>query len=416
MRRFVIGTFIAVVLGTTERTFAADDVVLTKAPQASPVHDWNGFYVGPHLGFAAGGSNWSATQQGATTPSLAGSVDFFNTPDIFNGAGSYFLGLQAGYNYMLASRFLLGVEADASFPSVVGGGQTISSAIIGGANYADAALTFGTVRARVGYAPANWLFYATGGFAWSYDQLMRTQMTGIPVGGTFVPGTTESALLWRLGWTLGAGVEIPVSPHWTAKIEYLFTDFGISSVAFPAAAQRFGSDVSLHEMRAGLSYRFGGDATPWSDIVTAPTVPDADRLSIHGQTTFVEQAYPAFRSPYQGPNSLPGNSQGRETWDTTLYAGVQLWRGAELWIDPEVYQGFGRSTTRTELPDSPTERLIKSAPTTPTGACSEFSSGRQSISAARPRKWMPASINLPKARLPIGSSLGRKIRRCRRLR
>jgi high affinity Mn2+ porin len=243
---------------------------------------------------------------------------------------------------------------------------------------------------------------------------MRTQMTGIPVGGTFVPGTTESALLWRLGWTLGAGVEIPVSPHWTAKIEYLFTDFGISSVAFPAAAQRFGSDVSLHEMRAGLSYRFGGDATPWSDIVTAPTVPDADRLSIHGQTTFVEQAYPAFRSPYQGPNSLPGNSQGRETWDTTLYAGVQLWRGAELWIDPEVYQGFGLDNTH-GIAGFTNGEAYKIGADYPYSRLQRISSGRQSISAARPRKWMPESI-CPKPDCRSGRPYGRKIRRCRRLR
>ena len=60
-----------------------------------------------------------------------------------------------------------------------------------------------------------------------------------------------------------------------------------------------------------------------------------------GQTTFLEQAYPKIRSPYQGPNSLPSGGQGRETWDASLFVGVQLWRGAELWFNPEVDQGFG---------------------------------------------------------------------------
>jgi high affinity Mn2+ porin len=36
-------------------------------------------------------------------------------------------------------------------------------------------LSSGTVRGRVGYAPGNWLFYATGGFAWTYDQRSLTQ-------------------------------------------------------------------------------------------------------------------------------------------------------------------------------------------------------------------------------------------------
>ena len=64
-------------------------------------------------------------------------------------------------------------------------------------------------------------------------------------------------------------------------------------------------------------------------------------MNFHGQTTFVWQGYPAIRSPFAGPNSLPGSGEGRETFDATLYAGVRLWQGAELWIDPEIDQGFG---------------------------------------------------------------------------
>ena len=43
----------------------------------------------------------------------------------------------------------------------------------------------------------------------------------------------------------------------------------------------------------------------------------------------------------QGPNSLPGVGEGRETWDATFYVGVRLWQGAELWMNPEIDQGFG---------------------------------------------------------------------------
>src|ERR1035438_9617637 len=44
-------------------------------------------------------------------------------------------------------------------------------------------------------------------------------------------------------------------------------------------------------------------------------------------------------------NSLAANGPAEETTDATLYAGVRLWRGAELWINPEVDQGFGLSAT-----------------------------------------------------------------------
>jgi high affinity Mn2+ porin len=67
--------------------------------------------------------------------------------------------------------------------------------------------------------------------------------------------------------------------------------------------------------------------------------------AIHGQGTITWLLQPAFRSPYQGPHSLSPAANGRETIDVTLYAGVRPWSGAEIWINPEVDQGFGLSDT-----------------------------------------------------------------------
>lgn len=67
--------------------------------------------------------------------------------------------------------------------------------------------------------------------------------------------------------------------------------------------------------------------------------------AVHGQSTFVLQANSRFRSPYQGPNSLDHRSHARETFDLTLYAGVRPWTGAEIWVNPEIDQGFGLSNT-----------------------------------------------------------------------
>ena len=66
---------------------------------------------------------------------------------------------------------------------------------------------------------------------------------------------------------------------------------------------------------------------------------------LHAQTTFIYQYHPAFHSPYQGTNSLTPEAQGKATFDLTLYAGIRPWNGAELWINPEVDQGFGLSNT-----------------------------------------------------------------------
>jgi high affinity Mn2+ porin len=70
----------------------------------------------------------------------------------------------------------------------------------------------------------------------------------------------------------------------------------------------------------------------------------SDRFSIHGQATYVEQETQGFNAPYSGPNSLSPNS-GRETIDTTLFAGARLWSGAEAWINPEIDQGHGLDNT-----------------------------------------------------------------------
>ncbi len=68
-------------------------------------------------------------------------------------------------------------------------------------------------------------------------------------------------------------------------------------------------------------------------------------FSLHAQATFVEQYHPAFHSPYRGTNSLDPGSRGDETFDLTLFAGLRLWDGGEVYANPEVDQGFGLSDT-----------------------------------------------------------------------
>jgi high affinity Mn2+ porin len=73
--------------------------------------------------------------------------------------------------------------------------------------------------------------------------------------------------------------------------------------------------------------------------------PEDETWAVHGQVTNVTQGHRHFRSPYAGTNSLDPNGRTEETTDVTLYAGVRLWRGAELWLNPEIDQGFGLSNT-----------------------------------------------------------------------
>ena len=77
----------------------------------------------------------------------------------------------------------------------------------------------------------------------------------------------------------------------------------------------------------------------------SPTDPGPQVWALHGQSTFEEQYHPAFASGLRGPNSLDPGSRGDETFDATLYAGVRPWAGGELWVNPEIDQGFGLSNT-----------------------------------------------------------------------
>jgi len=72
---------------------------------------------------------------------------------------------------------------------------------------------------------------------------------------------------------------------------------------------------------------------------------EIENWAVHGQSTFTWMLQPAFHAPYTGPQSLQPGANGRETFDATLYVGFRPWPGGEIWINPEVDQGFGLSNT-----------------------------------------------------------------------
>ena len=312
------------------------------APASSVPYDWTGLYLGAHLGGAWGNSSWTAG------PGVSGSHSLYQAINASDEGGSWFAGLQSGYNFVLPSRFLLGAEVDLSAPSwpktakggnpfglSIGGNSGFTSPTLGAVSFAETVEMSGTARVRVGYAPGNWLVYATGGFAWSYDQQSLTRL------GT---GTSDTPYVLRMGWAAGAGAETPIAPRWTLRAEYLYTDYGNSTTRFFSGAQPVTSDFQLHEVRLGVNYHFGEDAAP----VEAPDEPALgnDKIQFHGQTTVTWQGYHLGRSPYQGPNSLEGGNQGREIADANLAVGLRLWEGAELWFVPGIDQGFGIGTTK----------------------------------------------------------------------
>jgi len=87
------------------------------------------------------------------------------------------------------------------------------------------------------------------------------------------------------------------------------------------------------------------DDSSQSVQANAPAAPVVQDYALLGQATFVDQFHPGFHAAYSGPNSLDSGRRGDETFDFTLYGGVRPWKGAEIWVDPEIDQGFGLSDT-----------------------------------------------------------------------
>jgi high affinity Mn2+ porin len=315
-----------------------------KAPETPSPYNWTGFYAGAQLDYQAGQSRWSESHAGA--PGGGNFFDLGKGYDFSSGTGSYSIGFQGRYDYMDASHHVFGVEGDIWFPNTLSGSQILTTSALGSATYSETVQLAGTLRGRLGYAAGNWLFYLTGGFAWNFDQFARTQNAAGPAAGIVATGTTETqSLVPRYGGVVGAGVEFALNDKWSARVEYLFIDYANRDVLFPAGVDRFSSSLAIQTIRLGLDYKLGEKSIDPDIFTKSVTALELDRFAFHGQSTFIEQYAAPFRSPYLGPQSLSPN-QGRESLDFMYFVGAKLWKGAEVWVDPEFNQGFGLSNTK----------------------------------------------------------------------
>ncbi|MBA7478755.1 hypothetical protein ES707_14183 [subsurface metagenome] len=299
---------------------AADLKLPVKAPYLQPVFDWTGFYIGGHTGYSRG--SVSATLWDPAP---------IATPGNFGGAIG---GLQGGYNWRASSGLLLGVEADLTFPSYLHSNSQFAIVATPRGDFIHDWDYFGTARGRIGYASGHWLLYATGGLAYLGERYTDMPVDSLP----------EKHIVVRLGWAAGAGAEYAFAPHWTVRLEYLYSQFERANERF-ASGRTYTATNDMHMLRLGINRKIDlpGSAgwTPNTDI----TDTESKRWEIHGQTTYLPQGYPSFRAPYSGPNSLTPAPQAKATWSNSLYLNVRLWEGGELYYNPELLQGFGLNDT-----------------------------------------------------------------------
>jgi outer membrane immunogenic protein len=210
-----------------------------------PYYDWSGFYIGVNVGGSWGHSSSTNTALDGTFVSSGSRND-----SAVIGGG------QIGYNFVVAPHFLLGVEADLQGSS---SSATVTSPD-GSNSFASKLDDFGTVRGRAGFTADNWLFYGTGGFAWSQGSVTRTQITAVasvpPIPAP--AGTVETASNTRTGWVAGAGIEWGVAANWTARVEYLYLDLGSVTSVFPLSNRQQTTSANMSIARIGVNYKFGG--------------------------------------------------------------------------------------------------------------------------------------------------------------
>lgn len=247
MKRILVA---GALLGSAVNANAADlpARMYTKAPMMAAVYDWTGFYFGVNAGYGVGRSR--------TDQAIPGnSFDSFYQQERGGLAGG-----QIGYNWQtnmgLLGPVLFGVEADIQGADMRDSRTALNGALGIVSTYDKRLDWFGTVRGRVGFVTGSTVTYVTGGYAYGN---IRDSVTETVVGAAPATFTLDRG---KGGYVLGSGVEAALGGNWTGKIEYLYVDLGRRTDAFTAFGVPQTLDTRTREniFRAGLNYRFGGNA------------------------------------------------------------------------------------------------------------------------------------------------------------
>jgi outer membrane immunogenic protein len=243
MRRLAAAATAAAVIISPVSAPAAEFPV--KAPSAAIVtDDWSGFYIGGDVGYG-----W----QPITVANRIDLVTGVLSPPLHYLAQGGFGGVQMGYNFIVRSALLAGLEFDLSAANI----RTTAVSSSGGIVISDLHKIdwFGTARGRLGWTFKNVLIYGTTGLAWFSGNEIRTQVEGTVNNAP--PGTVEPTPFLRAGWTAGTGIEYRLTHNWSIKTEYLYlssSDPITTRHALALTTTRSNLDIDV--VRGGVSYKF----------------------------------------------------------------------------------------------------------------------------------------------------------------
>jgi outer membrane immunogenic protein len=209
--------------------------MLVAAPISAQAaeNDWTGFYIGANVGALGLSSKSSYTDHAGYESSGQG--------------GGALAGGTIGYD-MQFSALVVGVEADYAV-SNAGNTGTGEHGYTYNIPLATAKVTsFGSLRARIGYAFDHTLLYATGGWAWAH--IHNDAVDEYINDPDYFASTTRS----QSGYVIGLGIEQALGDHIAIKLEGLYADFSGVHAADNYYELSFKNSAEIAQI--GIVYRF----------------------------------------------------------------------------------------------------------------------------------------------------------------
>lgn len=262
----------------------------TMGPLANEYH-WNGLYLGANAGYwwsqkntvnTVGSSNFINPLFPLGTSEISNALASIGTNRFSSDISGFIGGGQAGYNYQVREKLVVGIDAD--IDGLTQSQSSIVSRIIPVANFSETYTSTLTVKKRINWLGTmrgklglllhpSLLVYGVGGFAYGGVSLNELFIASESLGSLSYPTVVAKNNLskTRAGWIAGAGIEWMFKSQWSAKIEYAYYDLGtlnssivLNQINNLGVTPTLWGSASIHSsmkfvaeaVRIGLNYHF----------------------------------------------------------------------------------------------------------------------------------------------------------------
>jgi outer membrane immunogenic protein len=231
MNKLILGTAALSAVGLVSVASAADLPV--KAPPIVPVvYNWTGCYIG-----ANGGWKWARFNESVDTaesfinipgrgvvPLAPGHVDLDHATTSSGAAGG-----QIGCRWENAEHWVIGAEGDFDWTNLHATAVDAAPPAFGlfqGDSFGNHVRWESSARFILGRSYGQWLFYGTGGVAFSRVE-MDANFIPVLANGIFpFPGSVGSDSNILIGGTVGLGTVYMINRNWEIGGEYRYTFYG----------------------------------------------------------------------------------------------------------------------------------------------------------------------------------------------